>query len=172
MFYPPIIKLLTRNTSMNRNFPVPADWRVGLRSSLIYIQGHFLAIHLEFSKLPRNECSLNHGPSPWPIPMASFVPMPQSLRIQVLAASLAAWASLAGALAAQAVAQAALGEGRASQAHRAAHQPGRGGAGDQEVGEATSNPANLHQLWDQHLAKLRKPRVSARLIQDGEKLRK
>ena len=126
MFYPPIIKLLTRNTSMNRNFPVPADWRVGLRSSLIYIQGHFLAIHLEFSKLPRNECSLNHGPSPWPIPMASFVPMPQSLRIQVLAASLAAWASLAGALAAQAVAQAALGEGRASQAHRAAHQPGRG----------------------------------------------
>ena len=90
----------------------------------------------------------------------------------MLAASLAAWASPAGAPAAQAVAQAALGEGRASQAHRAAHQRGRGGAGDQEVGEATSNPANLHQLWDQHLAKLRKPRVSARLIQDGEKLRK
>lgn len=91
--------------------------------------------------------------------------MPQSLRIQVLAASLAAWASLAGALAAQAVAQAALGEGRASQAHRAAHQPGRGGAGDQEVGEATSNPANLHQLWDQHLAAVACPVAAAiRLI--------
>mmetsp|Transcript_1788 Transcript_1788/g.3088 ORF Transcript_1788/g.3088 Transcript_1788/m.3088 type:complete len:170 (-) Transcript_1788:152-661(-) len=77
--------------------------------------------------------------------------MPQSLRIQVLVASLVAWAS-AGALAAQAAAQAALEGGPAGQGHQAAHQPGQGGAGDQEVGEATSNPASLHQLWDQRLA--------------------
>ena len=88
----------------------------------------------------------------------------------MLVASLVAWAS-AGALAAQAAAQAALEGGPAGQGHQAAHQPGRGGAGDQEVGEATSNPASLHQLWDQRLAKQRKPRGSARLIQDAEKLR-
>lgn len=68
------------------------------------------------------------------------------------AASQVAWAFRVGAPAARAAAQAALEAGRASRAHRAGHQPGQGGAGDREVGEATSNPANLHQLWDQHLA--------------------